>query len=88
MLGAALEVLGYNLGTGGGVKWRTRGGIDQATGEDDCHFIRENLPSSLPAPRDVKNEDRSGDVYENIGKGTKCIPLNFTFLQKILPIIW
>jgi hypothetical protein len=84
----ALDVLGYNPETGGGVNWRTRGGIDQATGEDDCHFVRVDQPPSLPTQRDVKNEDRSGDVYENIGKATKCIPINFSFLKKTLPIIW
>jgi hypothetical protein len=69
---------------GGGVKWRTGGRIDQATGQDDWHFVRENQPPSPFTPRDVKNEDRTDYVYENIRKETKCIPFNFTLIAQNL----
>jgi hypothetical protein len=32
--------------------------------------------------RDVKNEGTSGDVHENKGEATKCIPINLAFSQK------
>jgi len=36
--------------------------------------------------RDVKNEGTSGDVYENAGKRTKCIPPKCPFLHERVPI--
>ena len=83
VLCVALDVLGYNPETGGGVNWRIRGGIDQATAEDDRQIVRENQSSSPRTKRDVKNEDRSDYVYENIRKMTKCTLLNSAFYTKI-----
>ena len=78
----ALDVLGYNLGAGGGVNWRTRGGIDEAKAEDDRQIVREYQTSILHTKRNVKNEDRSDYVYENIRKRTKCIPLISPYRSK------
>jgi hypothetical protein len=78
-----LDVLGYNPETGGGVNWRTRGGIDQATAEDDRQIVREYQSSILHTKGDVKNEDRSDYVYENIRNMTKCTLLSSAFYTKI-----
>jgi hypothetical protein len=79
----ALDVLGYNNGSGGGVKWRTRGGIDQATGEKFIAILswKMNLQALSPQ-RDVKNEGRTDYVYESIRKETKCIPFVSAYIAQ------
>lgn len=39
--------------------------------------------SGVLSGKDVKNEDRSGDVHENKRKTTKCTPLNSAFCKKM-----
>jgi hypothetical protein len=82
VLCVALDVLGYNPETGGGVNWRIRGGIDQATAEDDRQIVRENQSSSPRTKRDVKNEDRSDYVYENTCTEDKMSGDGASFLQE------
>ena len=61
---------------------------------DDCQFSIRERPNAFtanawlspsgegPTARDVKNEDRSGDIDENKRRATKCIPKSRTFLSK------
>ena len=45
-----------------------------------------NVRNGVLGHRDVKNEGTSGDVYENTGDGTKCIPINPAFCTKMHPL--
>jgi hypothetical protein len=41
------------------------------------------LRDAALTPKDVKNEDWSGDVYENKMKATKCTPMNPAFYTEM-----
>jgi hypothetical protein len=62
-------------------RWRNIGKGERA--QEGSYALRLLVKLGLGLSlRDVKNEGTSGDVHENKGEATKCIPMSSAFSQK------